>query len=355
MSKTVKCSNCGREIDLSTALYEEVKEELSSNLSDKVAARTQTLSAEVSELTTILNETAGQLASYKANELQLKNRLESITDEIEFKVQERLGTELSKAKETLGISSALQIKERDTIIHQLSEQLTIAKQKAEQGSMQLQGEAQELLIEEYLKETFPFDDISEVKKGAFGADCIQKINTRVHTNCGSIYYESKRTKEFSRQWITKLKEDLISCGANVGVLITSTMPRELSHFSQINGIWVCSIGEFKALSYVLREMVIDVHTAYAFQENKGDKMETLYNYLTSNEFKMTVEGIVNGFIQMSEDLESEKRSMNLIWKKREKQIQMVLNNTIGMYGSLKGIAGSAIADIDKLQLPLTED
>jgi len=133
------------------------------------------------------------------------------------------------------------------------------------------------------------------------------------------------------------------------------MPRELSHFSQINGIWVCSIGEFKALSYVLREMVIDVHTAYAFQENKGDKMETLYNYLTSNEFKMTVEGIVNGFIQMSEDLEGEKRSMNLIWKKREKQIQMVLNNTIGMYGSLKGIAGSAIADIDKLQLPLTED
>ena len=86
------------------------------------------------------------------------------------------------------------------------------------------------------------------------------------------------------------------------------------------------------------------------QENKTDKMSLLYGFLTSNEFKMQREAIVEAFTTMQSDLDSEKRSMQRIWKQREKQIEKVLDNTINMYGSIRGIAGNAIGNIKALEL-----
>jgi hypothetical protein len=217
--------------------------------------------------------------------------------------------------------------------------------------MQLQGEVQELAIEEWLFAQFPLDTIEEIKKGARGGDCVQTVNTRTRQNCGTIYYESKRTKDFQPSWIEKFKTDIREKGANIGVLVTDAMPAGMDRMGLKEGIWICNYEEFKGLCKVLRESIVQLDTALSSQENKGDKMSLLYDFLTSNTFKLQIEAIVEGFTQMQSDLESEKRAMQRIWKSREKQIEKVINNTIDFYGSVKGIAGNAIGEIKALELP----
>jgi hypothetical protein len=221
--------------------------------------------------------------------------------------------------------------------------------------MQIQGEVQELAIEEWLSEQFPLDNVEEIKKGERGADCLQTVNTHSHRDCGKIYYESKRTKHFQPGWIDKFKSDIQDQNADIGVLVTDAMPADMERMGMRQGIWICSFSEFKGLCAVLRESVIRVSEAVVSQENKGDKMNMLYDYLTSNEFRLQVESIVEGFTQMKTDLESEKRSMMSIWKKREKQIERVLLNTNHMYSSVKGIAGNAIQSVHLLELPSGDD
>ncbi|MFC1868894.1 DUF2130 domain-containing protein, partial [Thermodesulfobacteriota bacterium] len=243
----------------------------------------------------------------------------------------------------------------EQVIEQLRKQLQEAQRKAEQGSMQLQGEVQELAVEDWLVKSFPLDTVEEIKKGARGADCLQIINTRTRRNCGSIYYESKRTKGFQTGWIDKFKNDIRDKGADIGVLVTESMPNDMDRMGLREGIWICTFEEFKSLCAVLRESIIRLSHAIATQENKGDKMEMLYDFLTGNEFRLQVEAIVQGFTQMQSDLESEKRSMQSIWKKREKQIEKVMLNTTYMYSSIKGIAGSAIQSVPLLELPDGEE
>lgn len=259
------------------------------------------------------------------------------------------------AKEKLGAEYDMKIKEMEK---QLSDQKKLTeemKRKQEQGSMQLQGEVQELAIEEYLQSQFPLDTIEEIKKGARGGDCIQIVNTRQQANCGKIYYESKRTQSFQPTWIEKFKADMRDKGIDIGVLVTEVMPKQLERMGMMDGIWICNFQEFKGLSISLREACIKVSEANASQENKGDKMSLLYDYLTSAEFRMQIEAIIEGFTQMQNDLQKEKNAMARIWKQREKQIQKVVNNTIGFYGSLKGIAGNALPTVESLELPYSDD
>ncbi len=224
------------------------------------------------------------------------------------------------------------------------------KRKQEQGSMQLQGEVMELAIEEWLASQFPLDTIDEIKKGASGADCLQFVNTRESQNCGTIYYESKRTKAFQTTWIEKFKNDIREKNANLGVLVTEVLPNGMERMGMKEGIWICTFEEFKGLSAVLRETIIRVSQAVQNQENKGDKMTMLYDFLTSNQFHLQMEGIVEGFTQMQDDLNKEKRAMQSIWKQREKQIDKVINNAINMHGAIRGIAGNAVQSIKALEL-----
>jgi hypothetical protein len=217
--------------------------------------------------------------------------------------------------------------------------------------MQMQGEVQELAIEEWLSTQFPLDTIEEIKKGARGGDCIQIVNTRNAQNCGKIYYESKRTKDFQPSWIEKFKADMRVKGADIGVLVTEAMPSDMDRMGQKDGVWVCTYEEFKGLSSVLRETIVKLNSAIASQEGKGDKMHMLYDFLTSNTFRMQIDAIVEGFSSMKEAIESEKRSMQRIWKEREKQIEKVIYNTIDMHASIRGIAGNAVQAVKALELP----
>lgn len=297
--------------------------------------------------------------------LQLKDRYEQQQQEQELKLQKVLMEEKEKMQERLRNDEEARSKLKDQeyqlklkdLEKQLDDQRKLAeemKRKAEQGSMQTQGEVLELAIEEWLKGSFPLDTIEEIKKGARGADCIQIVNTRGAQHCGSIYYESKRTKDFQPSWMEKFKTDIREKGASIGVLVTEALPKDMERMGQREGIWICTFEEFKGLSHVLREMLIHIHDAVSSQENKGDKMSLVYEYVTGNEFRMQVEAIVEGFSQMKMDLEQEKRAMESIWKKRQKQIDKVLLNTNYIYSSIKGIAGNAIGNIAQLELPTGE-
>jgi hypothetical protein len=318
-------------------------------------------SESISMLKKELDEKSKQVQELHISKAEIQ-KLKREKDEIESKVKadgelvltQRLKDEKEKIQKFADEQNELKLRQKEEQLKQLQEQLQIAQRKAQQGSMQLQGEVQELAIEEYLRDKYPFDMIEEIKKGVRGADCIQVVHTREVQNCGKIYYESKRTKEFSKTWIEKFKADMREKSVNVGVLVTEVLPSDMPRMGLLDGVWVCTFEEFKGLSAVLRESIIKINHAKKSQENKTDKMSLLYGYLTSTEFSMQIEAIVEGFTTMKSDLDTEKRSMARIWKQREKQIDKVLDNTIGMYGSIKGIAGNAIGNVSALELPYSD-
>jgi hypothetical protein len=322
---------------------------------------TEEQSAQLNIMQAELNEKSQKLIELNASKAEIeklkreKNELQGIAD---IAAQEKMSVILSQEKEKIQKAAdeknELKLKELQKKIDDqrlLTEEM---KRKQEQGSMQFQGEVQELAIEEWLQQQYPLDTIDEIKKGARGGDCIQIVNTRTTQNCGKIYYESKRTKKFEAIWIDKFKADMRVKGADIGVIVTESMPTEMDRMGLKDGVYICTFQEFKSLSGILRESIIQINSATTSQLDSGDKMHILYDYLTSNIFRMQVEAIVEGFTAMKTAIESEKRSMYRIWKEREKQIEKVTINTIEMHASIRGIAGTAIQAVKALELTSEE-
>ena len=410
----INCPACGHEFDISDVLYDQVEHDLKSQYEarrkeaqDKFRRDTEQLEQQRTELARAREEqqeavnravrdglkkerqalTAKLTAEIREEESgrlkdlqeELQKKSEQVKDfhkaqaEIERlkrekgeaqskaeadaqrKLNELLAAERERIQKDEEEKQSLKIRDKDHVIQQLNEKLKDLQRKAEQGSMQVQGEVLELAIEEWLAAAYPLDSIEEIKKGALGGDCIQTINTRAAANCGRIYYESKRTKSFQPRWIEKFKADVRAKGANIGVLVTESMPANMPQMGQKEGIWICTFADLPSLSAVLRDSLITIHRVVAGQENRGDKMSMVYDFVTSDAFRLQVEAIVEGFTQLQSDLEGEKRAMARIWKQREKQIEKVLLNTSNMYGSIRGIAGSAIPAVRHLELPGVEE
>lgn len=408
----INCPNCGEEIDVNDILYHQVDQDLKQKYNDDLAKEKHKFETQASQLNKQREELEEERkkqqeeienkvkAELKQKEIDLKKKYkteaeeeqseaitslreeldeksgkirelnkatadlekvkrekdelaDSIKAEAEKELSQRLVSEKEKIKKEESDKNEFKFRELEKQLEDQKKLTEEMKRKQEQGSMQTQGEVQEIGIEEWLADKFPLDTIQEIKKGELGADCLQIVHTRSHQNCGSIYYESKRTKSFQPSWIEKFKADIRDKNADIGVLVTEVMPPKMNRLGMKGGVWVCTFEEFKGLCAVLRESVIQISAAIVTQDNKGDKMGMLYDFLTSNEFKLQIEAIVEGFTQMKSDLESEQRSMRGIWKKREKQIEKVLLNTTGMYGSIKGIAGSALQEVPLLELPAT--
>jgi hypothetical protein len=292
----------------------------------------------------------------KNKEAELELSVQRLVQEELIRLSEeirRLESQKTAAKET---DYQMKLKELEK---QLEDQKKLAaemerraeemKRKAEQGSMQLQGEVQELALEELLRAAFPFDAITEVGKGVRGADCILTIRNNHGQECGKIIYESKRTLTFSLDWIEKLKADMRSQGADVAVIVTQTMPKDMNGFGEKEGVYICSFAEVRALSGVLRNAVIEIYKVARTQENSGDKMNLLYNYLTSNEFGGQWKAIREGFLSMRQSIQREREAMERLWKAREKQLEKVLINVAHVRGSIEGIAGKDAININLLE------
>ncbi len=324
----------------------ELAQQLKSRLESEQEEKIGSLERELGEK----NEKLKAYHRAQADIARLKREKDELSDVVRAEAEQKLTREREQIKRNLEEKARLDMAERDKVISDLNHKLQDAQRRAEQGSTQLQGEVQELAIEDWLRERFPLDTVEEIKKGARGADCLQTVHTRSRQNCGTIYYESKRAKAFQPGWIEKFRQDIREKGADAGVLVTQAMPTDMDGMGMRDGIWICSFEEFGNLAVVLRDGIIRLSEAVAARENRGDKMGMLYDYLTGNEFRQQVEAIVEGFTQMQTDLESEKRSMQTIWKKREKQIEKVLLSTNHMYGSIRGIAGNTIPRVSLLEL-----
>lgn len=327
----------------------QLEQEAIKKASGEMQLQMELLNKELTEKSQKLRESQTKELELMQKEKQIKEREEGLKLELEKQMFERQKEIEERVKKMEAERSDLKIKELEK---KLADQVLLAEtmqRKAEQGSMQLQGEVQELALEELLRATFPFDTIEEVAKGIRGADCIQRVRNNLGQDCGKIIYESKRTKAFTNEWIEKLKSDMRAQQADIAVIVTEVLPKDMEAFGFKDGVWICRISEVKALSFLLRDSLLKIHTAIVSQENKGDKMQLLYNYLTGTEFRQNIEAVMEGFVSLKDSITREKIQMEKIWKEREKQLDKVLLNTTQFYGSIKGIAGSAIGDIKMLE------
>ena len=409
MANKIKCPKCGEEIDIEDIILSGSKEVVDKELAEQKSEFEKELKKYQSDIKKLQekfeaekNSEIEQLLENQKKELKLReekikkdilSQQEDAYNEMEKELQEkseqlkdlnklkaeksRLEREKAELKEQISAQAeqeySLKLAEERQKLQKSAEEkyeLKIAalekkledqknlteemKKRQEQGSMQLQGEIQELSIEKYLSENFKYDEIQEVGKGDMGADSLQIVNTQMKQNCGTIYYESKRTKTFKEDWIAKFKNDIQEKGADIGVLVTAIYPKGMTRMGFRDGIYICTYEEFKALSFILRENIIKLSEVKSLQENRHEKSAILYNYLTSTEFRFQFETIVNAFVGMQSDLEAEKRAMNKLWKKREKEIMNVISATTDMYGSIQGISGNAIKPVSALELPLLE-
>jgi hypothetical protein len=291
--------------------------------------------------------------------LQKEKALKIKEEELELNLQRQLMTEREKLKEQLGLEQAerLQVKEQEFQLRtkelekQIEDQKKLVdemKRKAEQGSMQMQGEVQELLLEELLQATFPFDLLTPVGKGVRGADCIQTVRNNFGNEAGKIIYESKRTKDFANDWIEKLKADMRQLGADVAVIVTQAMPKDMDRFGEKDGVYICTFSEIRSVALLLRNGLLKVADVRKSGENKGDKMVMLYDYLTGHEFSEQWKAIREGFMSMKLSIQKERDAMERLWKSREKQLEKVLLNAAHIRGSVEGIAGADSVNLNLL-------
>lgn len=397
MPNQIKCPNCEHLFEPGDYVREEVKRELRAEMTEwqrskeaQMAEERQKLQQKMAEERSAMQqqmeeqirrniagdfenklrlleqekeENAEKLKNARQKELEfLKKEQELLSreQEIDIRLQKMLLEERNKLVETIRKEEASRTSLKETEyqmkLKEMEEKLEAQRKLAEeavrrsqQGSMQLQGEVQELLLEEMLRVAFPFDIVTEVGKGVRGADCIQTVHSKTGQPCGKIIFESKRTKHFDKGWIEKLKSDMRSTNSDVAVLVSLALPEDIRQFTQVDGVWICTFEEITPLVNVLRDGMIRVFTAVRSQENKGDKMHMLYDYLTSNEFAEQWQAIREGFLNMKISIQRERDAMEKLWKAREKQLEKVLLNAAHIRGSVEGIAGTEAVNLNLLE------
>jgi hypothetical protein len=383
----ITCPKCGADFELSQAVSRDMEQEIVQRYANKIKEMENSLRRESEEREKIFQKTlteAEEKAKKKAEsqiglelkdlkiqlkekeeaihraqeeELELRKRqraLEQREKALELETSRRLDVEIKKAKEEAFKSYEEERRfkdaEKDKQLVDMRRQIDELKRKAEQGSQKIQGEILELELEHMLKEEFPFDDIEPVSSGIRGADIIQNVKTQSGKPCGRILWETKRTKAWSDKWLQKLKDDQRQAKADIAVIVSEVLPQGLLDFRQIEGVWITSVLSASSLALALRVILIQVAREKRLQEGRSGKMELVYNYLTGSEFKNRVEAIIESFVSMKADLDREKRAMNKIWEKRDKQIERVITNIGGMQGDIEGLSGVALPKIEKLEL-----
>jgi len=393
-NQVIKCPDCGKQIPLDKALSEQMKHRLEKELVQKekelkkelwevaqekarekiekeVWAEKKKLEQarleqekekvkrekEMQELKDELKSNSKKLEEADKNELELRKKareLEEKEKRIELEMARKMDEERKKIIEATKKEEEeqyrLKVQEKDKQMEILNKTIGELKRKAEQGSQQIQGEVQEEDLKDLLITTFVTDIVEDVATGAKGADLVQRINAKMGASVGTIIWESKNTKAFSESWISKLKNDQGLEKADIAILVTQVLPKNMNGFGLRNGVWVVSYAHVIPLVNALRIQLIEVSKVKLSLVGRDEKMDLLYKYLSGPQFKNRIENIVMAFVSMKADLDTEKRSFNRIWNKREKEIEKVIMSTSNMYGDLQGIIGVSLPEIEQLSL-----
>jgi len=375
--ETIKCPKCGEIIKLSEAISHDIETAIKAKYEKESEARLkeerkrleikvkkevkESVGLELADLQEQIKEKAELLEKSQKQELELRKQQRQLEEDkkaFELESNRKLDAERQKIAEKigreLGENHRLKDAEKDKQLTDMRGQIEDLKRKAEQGSQKIQGEVLELELEQLLKNEFSFDEIDSVSSGIKGADILHTVKTQSGRVCGKILWETKRARNWSDKWVQKLKDDQREAKADLAVIVSETLPKGFHHFRQIDGVWVTDIPSELSLGLALRAVLIQVSRTREIQTGKEEKMEIVYNYLTGIEFKNRVQAIMEGFIAMKRDLDSEKRAMTKVWAKREKQIERVIQNIAGMHGDLEGIAGPSLPGIKALELPSEE-
>lgn len=338
-----------------------VIEEESKKAKQAAANELENKARELAELQEVLKVRDSKLAEAQQAQAELIKKQRELDDAkreleltVEKRVQEGLGDVREKAKREAEEGLKLKVMEKDQTIASMQQKIEELKQKAEQGSQQLQGEVQELELENLLRAKFPFDSIEPVPKGEFGGDVLQRVVSQTGQQSGTILWESKRTKNWSDGWLAKLREDQRTAKAEISVLVSQVLPKGVEAFDVVDGVWVTSPRAALPVATVLRHTLLQVNMARQVSEGQQTKTEMIYQYLTGPRFRHRVEAIVEAFSTMQEDLDKERKAIMKQWAKREEQIERVMGATVGMYGDLQGIAGKSLQEIDGLELASLE-
>ena len=343
------------------ALNEEVEKQLKQKLGEAEAKAAKKVEGkfadQLKELQDSLKEKNDSIKTFRANELELrkqKQALEKEKEEFDLKLQRKLDEERAGIrKEAEGKAQEqhrLKDLEKEKVINDLKASLEDMKRKADQGSMETQGEVLEQEFEAQLKRFFVHDDIAPVPKGIRGADLIHTVRTPLGADCGVLLWETKNTKAWSAQWIPKLKDDMIETRATIAILVSVVLPEGVSRFGLVDGVWVSDPLSAIPLAAALRQQLVALDRERQSSVGKNEKMEMIYHYLAGTEFKQKIEGIVEAFTAMQDQVNKERRAMEKNWKEREKQIERVIKNTVGLYGDMQGIIGGQIPRIPALEL-----
>ena len=411
MADTILCPKCSAEIPLSDAVTHSLREQFSRDFAEKERELERTITArqkqidmerqklhhaqqdleaqvaqklalekkkltdqaqvqaresfalEMQDLKTQLADRARKLEESQRNELTLRAQQREVEERarnLELEVNRKLDAERAKVQEEARRQATeeqlMRVADKDKLINDLKTQIETLKQKAEQGSQQSQGEVMEMQLEDLLKQAFPYDEILPVPQGARGADLLQHVHSPLGQKCGVIIWESKRTKNWSQPWLAKLKDDARAQGADLAILVSQVLPEGVTHGGHVEGVWVCTFTTVLLMATAMRNGLLMAGAVQRAESGKGDKMESLYQFITSSQFRRQVEGVLESFVEMKRDLDAERRAMERLWKKREAQITRVLNGISGQYGSLQGIVGSAaLPEIKALELDGAED
>jgi len=351
----INCPHCGEEISIQDALSHQVKKTISEQAKEQAKRE---LSQEIKYLQEENEKKQQELEKTKQIELELrkeKNQLSEDKKNFELEKQRQLDQEREKirqqtAKEILE-QQHFKIAEKDKQIDDMKKQIEELRIKSEKGSQQLQGEVQELDLEKELKQLFPTDVIEEIKKGEKGADVRQIVKTQKGNLCGTILWESKRTKTWKDEFITKLKEDLRSENANIPIIVTTVMPKESKNeIDNIGGVWICTYPFAMILAELVRQRLVEVAREKFIIKNQGTKAEELYSYIMGHEFRQQIEALVETYITMKSELDKEQRAFETIWKRREAQIEKMIKSTARVVGSISGKAGSEFPQLKGLDL-----
>ena len=326
-----------------------------------VATDLEQKSTELEDLKNALNQQGEKLVEAQKAQVELIRKQRELDDAkremeltIEKRIQEKLDTTREQARKEAEEQLKLKVMEKEQTISSMQKQIEELKRKAEQGSQQLQGEVQELELESLLKAKFPHDSIMPVPKGEHGGDVLQCVVGPMGLACGTIIWESKRTKNWSDGWLVKLREDQRMAKAEIAVIVSQTLPKEIETFDLVDGVWVTHPRAALPVALSLRQSLIEIAAARQASEGQQTKMELVYQYLTGPRFRQRVQAIVEAFSSMQEDLEKEKKVILKQWAKRDEQIERVMQATVGMYGDLQGIAGKTLQEIEGLEFKALE-
>ena len=338
-----------------------VIEEESKKAKQANASELETKDRELADLQEVLKSRDEKLAEAQNAQAELIKKQRELDDakrELELTVAKRVQAELSEvrtqAKREGEEGLKLKVLEKEEQIASMQRLIEELRRKAAQGSQQLQGEAQELELESLLRIKFARDTIDPVPKGEFGGDVLHRVIGPLGQLCGTILWESKRTKNWSDGWLPKLRDDQRAAKAEIALLVTQVLPKGVEAFDFIDGVWVTESRCAIPVAIALRQSLVELATARQAGEGQKTKMELVYQYLTGPRFRHRVEAIVEKFEDMQSDLDKERKTMTRLWAKREEQIKGVIETTVGMYGDLQGIAGRTMQEIEGLETRLLE-